>query len=416
MRQRVIFVGKGLITLALILLIVGVSLALFPAPVYEANARISVEPEPVDITRCGAFPYSRNVDVSFIESSMEELRSNAVLFDVIDTLGLCEKWKRAAQPLSREQVIEQLKDSLRISRIEGTSIIVLGVRRSSPAEAAEVANIIAEVYRKRDLDTEIEVVRNHFDAMETKIKSQLFRMEAAEETVQKIQDQLLFFETYATAGTDGSMTFQHAEEKRASALKSVLEVQDGLKLLGEQDGQNMMEPGASIPLDQVYANINLRIQHSNEQLLSLNGVCGQKSHPEDQHLAEQIDKKRAQLSELAIEYQIAKNELESWDQILAQWRASRNEKKRELYPIFERAKDKFEKEHKAHNELMLEHRIEVSIQDVPRSRVTVVKIAKSDSYLVRPKRIQMVVISSALAALVAISGAVILATGQSKFP
>jgi Mg-chelatase subunit ChlD len=85
----------------------------------------------------------------FIQTEFEVLQSEKILDQVIDKLKLNETWagkEGSTKPLTKARTRQLLKKNLQISSEPKTSVLDIKVTDSEPAEAAKIANTIAEVY------------------------------------------------------------------------------------------------------------------------------------------------------------------------------------------------------------------------------------------------------------------------------
>jgi uncharacterized protein involved in exopolysaccharide biosynthesis/beta-lactamase regulating signal transducer with metallopeptidase domain len=143
--------GLALLAIGLGLIAPGVYLVL-AAPTYEAVSRIRIEGnDPTRPTSESERGSGRANDTTFLRSEFEVIRSELVLGQVIDRLGLKEAWGKKGQslkPLEQAEALEILKGKLKIKPIVGTTLVEIRVASELPVEAAKIANAIAEGYRE----------------------------------------------------------------------------------------------------------------------------------------------------------------------------------------------------------------------------------------------------------------------------
>src|SRR5690606_23381283 len=78
------------------------------------------------------------------------LMSKEVLYPVIDSLDLTEKWARDGRPLPKEQAYFLLLRKMKESReIRNTDMIEVLVYSTKPQEAADIANTVAQSYQDK---------------------------------------------------------------------------------------------------------------------------------------------------------------------------------------------------------------------------------------------------------------------------
>jgi hypothetical protein len=104
--------------------------------VYQAMARIKVSPP--------AFP-----GPWFPLTESEVIASEPVLANVVERLNLAEQWGRrrpGGAPLKRAETLDALKRKLDLAVVRNTELLEIRIRSAGPAEAAKLANTIAETF------------------------------------------------------------------------------------------------------------------------------------------------------------------------------------------------------------------------------------------------------------------------------
>jgi capsular polysaccharide biosynthesis protein len=118
---------------------------------YRAVARIKVHRE-VQAARPGD-PVA--YDPYFIQTEFEVIQSEIVLSKVVEKLDLASEWgkKRAAgDRLKPVEAIGLLKRQMDLRPVRNTELIEIAVSSDDPAEAAKLANTIAEAFRDYRLE------------------------------------------------------------------------------------------------------------------------------------------------------------------------------------------------------------------------------------------------------------------------
>lgn len=120
-------------------------------PSYRAKAIISIEQDYVDVDPKGGNLMIRPpVDPFFIQTEFQRIQSRPVLYKVIEDLKLTEQWgQKFGRPgaLSLDQAYGILKGSIRVDQVHNTSLVEIQGYSDDKAEAATLANKVAEVYR-----------------------------------------------------------------------------------------------------------------------------------------------------------------------------------------------------------------------------------------------------------------------------
>lgn len=153
---RIIRVRK-LVILAVFLLVVTTTtvVTLWLPKTYASKAQIDVSKDKTDVTSFEDPTPHAVFDYNFIQTQFERLQSKIVLYNVIEELGLNERWARRygrPAPYSVDDAFELLHDRMDLRQIRNTSVIEIRVFSEEPAEAAEIANKIAEEYKEHRYD------------------------------------------------------------------------------------------------------------------------------------------------------------------------------------------------------------------------------------------------------------------------
>jgi uncharacterized protein involved in exopolysaccharide biosynthesis len=144
--------SSGLVGLGAVLFVVGITcLALSPKQ-YEAMARIVVSRDgdpshPIGGSGEGAF------DPYYVQTQVELLWRRSVLAEVVKKLNLAERWSNQGDvsPLTSEEAVARLRKRISARVVGNTDLIEIRVYDEVPADAAAIANTLAEAYRDQRL-------------------------------------------------------------------------------------------------------------------------------------------------------------------------------------------------------------------------------------------------------------------------
>jgi len=150
---RIIRIRKMVILAVFLLVVLTTTAVTFILPEsWSSTVRIAVEKDISDITPLGFAQNSSQFDPFFIQTEFEVMQSQVLLTKIVNNpkLNLKEKWAAklgTGEPLTDNQAILYLKSNLQISPVRNTSLIEIHFYSSDPAEAADLANAIAEAYK-----------------------------------------------------------------------------------------------------------------------------------------------------------------------------------------------------------------------------------------------------------------------------
>jgi Mg-chelatase subunit ChlD len=116
----------------------------------ERAARVAVNPVSRDIAPLMSGQQSATYDPYFVQSEAEKVKSQLVLGGVVDELKLDQKWGEAdGRKLTRNEAIERLRKAVTVDSLKDSSLLEIRARGEKGAEAADIANKVAEVYQKQ---------------------------------------------------------------------------------------------------------------------------------------------------------------------------------------------------------------------------------------------------------------------------
>jgi capsular exopolysaccharide synthesis family protein len=400
---RVIRSRKEIVlAVAILVVLTGTVYTLMLPNIFASSSRISVSEDAPEINPfSGQSSYYSVYNPYFLKTQFEILQSKPILYEVINRLNLQQRWSKGGDKLAREVAFKILKNSISVFQQRDTSLIVISVRRDNPDEAAEIANELAEVYRDSRLDIAIKDARSAIDKIDEALKEQLLRVEAAEEVVQTLRTEL----DIAVIGGEGNVDvedirMQQLEGDRLVAQKEMVEKEGLLKILENLDDKDLIERASYITFDQFVMSTIQQIQDIDVQLSSLNADFGE-NHPEVKRYRLQKDtlentlKQRLQAlrNGLQTEYQIAKNNFESLDRVLASVRSDTIESQGAKFRPFRNAMADLETERFIYNQLKSKHRQEIITLEVPRNPVEIIDIAEPNRRPVSPNLFMNVLLS-----------------------
>jgi uncharacterized protein involved in exopolysaccharide biosynthesis len=142
--------------------------ALVSAQTYSATAQIKIESPGIETLGAGAPPMDAQV-----QNEVEVLESPDVLSPVITEQKLDAIWAKRfganSGPLGMEEALNHLHLHLRIVQVEHTSVIAITVTSEIGQEAAEIANGIADRYKKMRDDAEKQLADSGIRVLEDQI-------------------------------------------------------------------------------------------------------------------------------------------------------------------------------------------------------------------------------------------------------
>jgi len=147
---RIIRIRKTVIIAVFLLVAITATVVTFILPEsYASTARIRIEQNGGDIRLMSETGYGGGYDPYFIQTEFEVIQDQVVLGKVIDALDLNNQWGKKYQggePLKTSETMDFLKRRLSLNPVRNTKLIEITVYSDDKAEAARIANAIAQAY------------------------------------------------------------------------------------------------------------------------------------------------------------------------------------------------------------------------------------------------------------------------------
>lgn len=164
-------------------------------------------------------------DTHFIVDQLQVLQSRAILLQVIDELGLVDKWSAGLpQKLSKDDAYTRLVGMMRgVQEVRNTGMIIIPVTSTDKQEAADIANTIAATYQKQrrnDMEQQITSALTELNLEVEKLHHKADAAKAELDTIgnrDNIQDANP--ETFATPLTHSTPDYDAAKQKYIDAKK-----------------------------------------------------------------------------------------------------------------------------------------------------------------------------------------------------
>lgn len=191
---RIIRIRKTVILAVFLLVVITATLVTFVLPVsYASTARIKIDRDRSDIElqqtgNAMGFAY----DPYFIQTEFEVIQSELILDQVIERLRLREVWGKTlagGKPLKTEEARRFLKSKIDLATVRGTSLIAITVYSEKPEEAAEIANMIADVYSEYRREERVDMSKRGIKSLLERVDLQQKKIEDFQKRVEDLRQQ-----------------------------------------------------------------------------------------------------------------------------------------------------------------------------------------------------------------------------------
>jgi len=126
-------------------------------------------------------------DPRFLTTQFEIIQRKEMLYPVIDSLGLEQRWKGAYGFTNKEQAYFRLRSMIDIREIRNTELIQIIVMSVDRQEAAEIANRIAEEYQKKRIEDQQQMVSRSLTQLQDEVEKQRKKVEDLKNEATKIR-------------------------------------------------------------------------------------------------------------------------------------------------------------------------------------------------------------------------------------
>lgn len=125
----------------------------------------------------------QGLDPRFITTQFEIIQRKEILYPVIDSLGLMQRWGVT----SKELAYIRLRNMLTMREIRNTELIQISIFSTDNKEAAEIANAIAEEYERRRIQEQQELVARSLSSLDSEVGKQQKKVEELKARADKLR-------------------------------------------------------------------------------------------------------------------------------------------------------------------------------------------------------------------------------------
>ena len=225
---RVLRVRMPLIILVFLLVVITASVVTYLMPrQYGSTVTMQLRQNDTYVKvfdQTGGF---QGLDPRFITTQFEIIQRKEMLYPVIESLNLVQKW---GVP-SKEIAYYRLRGMLNMREIRNTELIQISVFSTDKKEAAEIANTIAEEYQRRRISEQQEWVSKSLSTLDEEVQKQKLRVQELKAVAAKIRVEKDISDLNPEGLEESSMSLEgsgllnidqqvNSEELRVAALRA----------------------------------------------------------------------------------------------------------------------------------------------------------------------------------------------------
>ena len=188
---RVIKMRLGTISLAFLLVVItaGVTCYFLPRE-YFSKVTMEVKPDNEGLKIFSNEGMRGTSDPRFATTQFQIIQQKEILYPVIESLKLVEKWSSKGMYMPREAIYNQLcQGMIKMIEIRNTDLMQIGVFSTDPKEAADIANMIALTYQDRRRNDQEKQLNRGLSQLDDEVTKQRKKVEEAAANAAKIRDQ-----------------------------------------------------------------------------------------------------------------------------------------------------------------------------------------------------------------------------------
>jgi polysaccharide biosynthesis transport protein len=341
---RIIRVRLGLVFLVFLLVFGTAAVVSYLLP-REYSSFTTIELQP-DMTSVRIFDNQAQAinnpayDPKFVPTQFQIITRKGVLYPVIEQLDLQKKWGNNGETVSKEVAYNKLKKLLSLEEVRNTNLIQITVFSVDPAEAALLANTIAQVYMEQRIGERQRIVAKGLEQLQDEVTKKEKEVNDAYAEASQLRTENGIVDPNpdglenSTRVEDSSVLANQAKvdqtQSEVATLRSRVQQLEGLKR------GDLMRAAGLLNLNDPIIEQKLPIYQTAqaEKARLLNSGLGE-NHPDVKALQAQMEVLEQQLSQqldsilkgLETQLEIAQNSLKAMQENLASTQDQQQQKK-----------------------------------------------------------------------------------------
>ena len=255
---RILRIRKTVIIAVFLLVVITTTVVTYMLPeTFMSYTRIKVEKDGTDIPLLGQTMQSSAPDPFFLQTEFEVIQSKTNLYKVIDELDLNKEWSQEylrQGVLKTQETFEILKDKIDVRQYRNTTMIEIRVYSRNKAEAARIANKIADVYRESRLSERERMSERGIKRVEASLREQQEKVDDLQKELDKLKEQYritdLMVDSYSV-GTLEADAVRRTDNARTDVNRNVARVESTLTYLQKLDREGLRRVLPSLFRDDV---------------------------------------------------------------------------------------------------------------------------------------------------------------------
>jgi len=189
---RVIRLRLPIIVLTFLLVVITAGITTYFLPrQYQSNVIIEVEQndQKIRIFREG-YEGGMGLDPRFATTQFQIIQRKEMLYPVIDSLKLVEKWSEPHGVRTREEAYFKLRNMIDVREVRNTNLLQISVESTDPQESSDLANSIANEYQRKRIDEQRKILNSSLATLEDEVEKQRKKVEETNTEMARIRTEL----------------------------------------------------------------------------------------------------------------------------------------------------------------------------------------------------------------------------------
>jgi capsular exopolysaccharide synthesis family protein len=189
---RVIRLRLPIIILAFLLVVVTAGVTTYFMPrIFQSNVIIEVEQNEQKIRIFGdGYQGGMGMDPRFATTQFQIIQRKEMLYPVIDSMNLLQKWGEAYGVRTKEQAYFKLRGMIDVREVRNTNLLQISVESTDPQEASDLANTIAQEYQRKRIEDQQKTLSRSLSTLEEEVEKQRRKVDEASNKMGRLRSEL----------------------------------------------------------------------------------------------------------------------------------------------------------------------------------------------------------------------------------
>jgi capsular exopolysaccharide synthesis family protein len=159
--------------------------------IFQSNVIIEVEQNEQKIRIFGdGYQGGMGMDPRFATTQFQIIQRKEMLYPVIDSMNLLQKWGDAYGVRTKEQAYFKLRGMIDVREVRNTNLLQISVESTDPQEASDLANTIAQEYQRKRIEDQQKTLSRSLSTLEEEVEKQRRKVDEASNKMGRLRSEL----------------------------------------------------------------------------------------------------------------------------------------------------------------------------------------------------------------------------------